>query len=137
MGLARDYQRATILRRREQEKRNREAAAAEEARVAGLPDGHYRVKPPQPMPRDTRASVKMVGDYVQENKMLTQQAPENKVAPPQPEEAAPVPFASPAAARLAEEWGLMPGSFQGETPTGKTGFTAADVRAIAEGVSRE
>lgn len=42
-----------------------------------------------------------------------------------------VDFASDRAREIAEDEGLGAGDFEGETPTGETGFTADDVRGVA------
>lgn len=57
-------------------------------------------------------------------------------APPEPEPAdeAPAPdFASPSAADLAEAEGLSAADFEGAEPSGKTGYTKADVESVLQG----
>ena len=120
MPLARDLQRRRILQRRAQEKRNARAMAEEAARQAALPGG-----------------VKMERTGAPENKMLAEVAQENKAEPPFSPllyADATAPFASDRARELAAEFGLVVRHFAGQPHTGRSGFTAADVRRIAEEV---
>lgn len=117
MAGARDHMRnETIRKRRLQAQRNRDASEEEQARQGELPGGHY----------------------TQEEKMLSGRPYENKAATlpdpdPEPEPEDPtleVAFASSAASELAESEGLSPDDFEGVVPTGATGYTTGDVRAI-------
>ena len=122
MPLARELRRGRILQRRLMEKRNAEALAEEAARQSALSGG-----------------VKMERTGAPENKM--QPAPENKVEEvhkaakpfsPLIYAEAVVPFASDRARELAAEFGLGASYFAGQPYSGHSGFTAADVRRIAE-----
>jgi hypothetical protein len=123
MPLAREIRRRIIASRRLQEKRNAAAEAEEYARQARLPAGR-----------------KMLEDWAPENKSLARPARTEEVitdpdpAPlPEPEAVDAlqgVPFASEKAQELAELAGLTGASFYGMIPSGRTGFTAADVRDI-------
>jgi len=116
MPLARELRRGRILQRRLMEKRNAEALAEEAARQSALSGG-----------------VKMERMGSPENKM--QPAPENKAAKPFSPliyAEAVVPFASDRARELAAEFGLGASYFAGQPYSGHSGFTAADVRRIAE-----
>lgn len=123
MPLAKEIRRAIIRNRRIQERRNAEAQAEEHARQAEL-----------------RQAGKMRQAYALENKMLAHRgenkevetAPEPEAPPPKPEAPTlkPVPFASARAETLATLAGLTAETFQGLTPSGAGGFTAADVRAV-------
>jgi len=139
MAGARDVMRnETIRKRRLQAQRNQEAAREEQARLALIPRGHYS----------------------QEAKMLEGRPHENKMAPasprdlypvqddeqtgdletfdelddePEEEEEAPfveLAFASRQALELAGSEGLDTGDFEDTEPSGATGYTTADVRAI-------
>ena len=117
MPLARELRRGRILQRRLMEKRNAEAEAEEAARQAALPGG-----------------VKMERTGAPENKMLAEVAQEDKVLPFSPlvYPEAVVPFASDRARDLAADFGLGVRDFAGQAHTGRSGFTAADVRRISE-----
>ena len=118
MPLAREIRRGRILQRRAMEKRNAEALAEEAARQAALSGG-----------------VKMQRTKAPANKMLSSVAEEDKVEPPFSPliyADATVPFASDRARDLAREFGLKVRNFAGQAHTGHSGFTAADVRRIAE-----
>ena len=110
MPLARDIRRGRILQRRAQAKRNAEAEAEEQARQAALPGG-----------------VKMERTGAPENKMLSEVAQEDKVL----RILRRLPFfASEQAEQLATKGGLEGSDFEGRTYSGRSGFNAADVRAI-------
>lgn len=117
MPLAREIRRGRILQRRAMEKRNAEALAEEAARQAALSGG-----------------VKMQRTKAPDNKMLASVAEEDKVEPPFSPliyADATVPFASDRARDLAEHHRLGVRDFAGHAHSGRSGFTAADVREIA------
>ena len=142
MAGARDVMRNETIRKRNlQKRRNQEAAAEERARLALIPQGHYAQE------------AKMLEGKPYSNKM----APAAPAAPadgyavmddeqtedletfdelddePEEEEEAPfveLAFASRQALELAGSEGLDTGDFEDTEPSGATGYTTADVRAI-------
>ena len=116
MALARDIRRATIRKRRAQERRNAEALAEEEDRQRAVPG----YKPP-------------------ERKMIRVGSPENKMADPVEADKAvlwfpleDVPWASPQAYARAVNLSLTGLIFDQANYTGRSGFTTADVVRIAK-----
>jgi hypothetical protein len=129
MAGALNHMKLTILKRKIQAKRNAQAIREEEERQKNLPS--YEPEETEPkMQRRRYSDKKLPGP------------PENKSAEPvdEPEEiweplADPlenVAFASPTALELARDQGLTSDDFDGLLPSGKTGFTTADVRLVLE-----
>jgi len=135
MGIAREYTRATILKRKLQAKRNAEALADEAARLEALAvHTGYNPKRKRGRPR------KVDPDAVPENKMLPDPVAEDKISDGADADAeadekpdlTSLPWASPQAYNRALALNLTPLEFEGATPTGKGGFTAGDVAAVAK-----
>lgn len=143
MAGARDYMRTTILKRKQQARRNLEAMEEEAARAAEIPRTHYSPDP--------NAERKMqVGGY--ENKAVEPayfpddddeaedlETFDDLAADPEPEpEDEPgevglsVPFSSSAAQVLAESESMTDEDFDDEEPSGAKGYTVSDVRAIVK-----
>jgi glycosyltransferase involved in cell wall biosynthesis len=147
-------------RKAEHERRNRIAVAQEEAALE-MTAAERRMKLDEDRERRRQAhqdahqtpnegGVKMQRPV--EDKMLRPEPPEfedkadepeGKAEPPEDaevgdndfeddDELAGVPFASPEAEEVAEEAALQASDFDGYEPSGVNGFTAADVRAVAE-----
>ena len=117
---------AILKNRQRQSLRNRIAEEEEARRQAALPGG---------------GGEKMDAGAVPENKMLPDPVEENKADEPEPEPPAfeagltgleSVTFASDRALQVAEDAGLTAESFEDAEPSGRTGFTTKDVRAIVE-----
>ena len=149
MAGARDAMRnETIRKRRLQAQRNQEAAREERARLALIPQGHYAqeakmlegkpysnkmAQAAQAAPADGYA----VMDDEQTEDLETfdelDDEPEEEEEEEEEEDGHPlggVGFASPKALDLAELEGLNASDFEGADPSGATGYTTADVRAI-------
>lgn len=126
MGLARDYTRATILKRRQQAARNAAADAEETERQTALRRG--KAMPP-PANKMQPAPDEFFEDKGAESGITFPAEPEVEV---EVEESAleGVPFASEQARAVAEESGLTSADFEDVEPTGARGFTASDVRAM-------
>ena len=147
MAGARDAMRnETIRKRRLQAQRNQEAAAEERARLALIPQGHYAQEakmlegkpysnkmapaaPAAPAAQAAPADGYAVMDDEQTEDLETFDELDDE---PEEEEApfVEVAFASPQAQFLAGSEGLTASDFEGADPSGATGYTTADVRAI-------
>ena len=146
MAGARDAMRnETIRKRRLQAQRNQEAAREEQARLAKIPRGHYsqEAKMLEGRPHENKMAPASPRDLypIQDDEQTEDletfdeldDEPEEEEEEEEEEDGHPlggVGFASPKALDLAELEGLNASDFEGADPSGATGYTTADVRAI-------
>lgn len=116
MAGAMDIKKETLRIRREQRKRNEEARKEAEARRTAM-----EAKQPRPSNRRRRANV-----MPEQGVTIKRDGHRVRYVPKLDSDI----FASEAAEELAKEAGLETDQFEEFAPTGKTGYTAGDVRDI-------
>jgi hypothetical protein len=126
MAGALNHMKLTILKRKLQAKRNAEAVAEEKERLAKLPGA--------------RVKAKMKKEPYENKAVWCADETTAFDFEPEPDQESPlnlVRFASATAENLAREEGLGRADFLNIEPSGKGGYTTADVRAILEGLDDE